>query len=162
MWSSQRHRCKKQRLIQVSLLLAPLRYLGNVYHVVDSEKNDVLDVNAQIKDTLANISLSIIDKYLTPQVSTIEVGSKDSASVVRNIPKVLTCPYCGKSLTHDRSHCPLLRTKLVHTIEQRLEELKADDNEDPEVRSNAISALEAALQRRRPTTTNKEAVSSTL
>ncbi|KAF7782649.1 hypothetical protein Agabi119p4_2025 [Agaricus bisporus var. burnettii] len=123
---------------------------------VDSETNDVLDVNVHHKEALANTSRSIIEKYLTLKPSTVEVGSKDSASTVQSIPTTLNCPYCGKGLTHDRSHCPLLRTKLVQTIEQRLEEVRANDNEDPEVRSNTISALEAALQRRRPATANKE------
>lgn len=154
--ANKRHRCKKQHPIQVSLLLAPFRYLGNVYHVVDSETNDVLNVNVHHKEALANTSRSIIEKYLTLKPSTVEVGSKDSASTVQSISTTPNCPYCGKGLTHDRSHCPLLRTKLVQTIEQRLEDVRANDNEDPEVRSNIISALEAALERRRPATAKKE------
>lgn len=129
---------------------------GNVYHVVDSETNDVLNVNVHHKEALANTSRSIIEKYLTLKPSTVEVGSKDSASTVQSISTTPNCRYCGKGLTHDRSHCPLLRTKLVQTIEQRLEDVRANDNEDPEVWSNTISALEAALERRRPATANKE------
>lgn len=137
---------------------------GNVCHVVDSETNDTLDPDAQSKGSLVAISRLMIEKYLTPTPSAVDVDSAKPtkevariASAVQNTSTNPTCPYCGKALTHDRSRCPLIRAKLLDTIEKRIEDLRKDESEDTgSIRSHAIEVLEAALRKKRGAEAKKE------
>lgn len=136
--------------------------------------NKTVDPDARPTSLLNAISRLMIEKYLTPSLSTAtdaaqpaeESDSAELASAVQAAcstatttaaPSKPTCPYCGKSLTHDRSHCPLIRAKLPDTIEKRIAELREDSSEDPEkVRESAIKVLEAAVQRKRGAEAKKE------
>lgn len=83
--------------------------------------------------------------------SSEDSATSRSASGVLTVPVLSqpTCPYCGRDLTHGRSHCPVIRAKVPSILEDRIAKLKLDNSEDPEgVRADAITVLEAALQRK--------------
>ncbi|KAF9451977.1 hypothetical protein P691DRAFT_287062 [Macrolepiota fuliginosa MF-IS2] len=138
---------------------------------VNSETNDAVTADSQAEaSNISAISRSIIEKYLTPSSPSSVVDAEDVAVQLASaiqashgttvkvtaLPRP-TCPYCGKSLTHDRSHCPLIRAKLPETIERRIAELKKDTSADPEgVRAKAIDVLKLAVQRKRGGETKKE------
>jgi len=119
----------------------------------------------------------MIGKYMAPELSTDEVTTAAPSEVLINSQSVIaqptaipsnpkpdakpTCPYCGKSLTHDRSRCPMIRAKDSTVIEQRIAELKQNTAEDTDnVGARAIEVLENALLRKQGATVKKKASSN--
>jgi len=119
----------------------------------------------------------LIGKYMAPELPTDEVTAAAPSEVLINSQSVIaqptaissnpkpdakpTCPYCGKSLTHDRSRCPMIRAKDSTTIEQRIAELKQNTAEDTDnVGAHAIEVLENALLRKQGATVKKKASSN--
>jgi len=116
----------------------------------------------------------MIGKYMAPELSTDEVTAaapsevpiKSQSAIVQptaipSIPKPdakPTCPYCGKSLTHDRSRCPIIRAKDPNVIGQRIAELKQNTTDN--VGAHAIEVLENALLRKQGATVKKKASSN--
>ena len=114
---------------------------------------------------------------MAPELPTDEVTAAAPSEVLINSQSVIaqptaissnpkpdakpTCPYCGKSLTHDRSRCPMIRAKDSTTIEQRIAELKQNTAEDTDnVGAHAIEVLENALLRKQGATVKKKASSN--
>jgi hypothetical protein len=109
----------------------------------------------------------MIQKYLTPAPSTDnavvptpleEFSEAESTPTLTAPPKVEIpkpvpaskpmCLYCGKVLTHDRSHCPMIRAKNTDVIEKRIADLREETSGvTDDVRANAIEALELASLR---------------
>ncbi|KAJ3566471.1 hypothetical protein NP233_g6986 [Leucocoprinus birnbaumii] len=145
---------------------------------VESETNDAVSPNPdpQVKGSLTAVSRLMIEKYFTPAASknTLEAEAPiEAPSAIQptstsqsDVPNVIveakpTCPYCGKVMTHDRSHCPMIRAKIPSIIEKRIEELKQDTTDDPDnVRANAIEVLEATMLRKWGTEPKKKGISS--
>jgi hypothetical protein len=84
----------------------------------------------------------------TRAMSAAQLKSKENAPSAPVVQSELTCPYCGKPLSHDRSHCPLLRAKNPELVEKRIFELKQDAAENVDKgRENVIEILQGALLR---------------
>jgi len=117
------------------------------------------------------ITQLIIGKYMAPELSTDEVMATAPSEVpINSRPAIVqptailsgpkpdakpACPYCGRSLTHDRSRCPMIRAKDPNIIEQRIAELKQDAVEHTDnTCAHAIEALKSALLRAKKASSN--------
>jgi len=125
-----------------------------------------------LEENMNTVTQLMIGKYMTPELSTnevtaaapSEVPTKSQSAAIPLGPKPdakPTCPYCGRSLTHDRSRCPMIRAKDPNTIEQRIAELKQHTAEGTDnVGAHAIEVLENALLRKQGVNVKKKASSN--